>query len=54
MREMGIAVQVVQIAADSILPDMAGARVEQVNLKGGSIQLTSGQELEITSIEIED
>jgi hydrogenase nickel incorporation protein HypA/HybF len=115
MHEMGIAAQVVQIATDSIPADMAGARVEQVNLKvgklaavvpqsllfcydiitrdtplagsrlhieevpvtarcndcghdwtvegpvfrcpecdSGSIQLTSGQELEITSIEIED
>mgnify|MGYP000097274438 CR=1 FL=1 len=37
MHEMGIAMQVVEIAAASIPPEMAGSRVERVNLKVGKL-----------------
>ena len=37
MHEMGIAMQIVEIAAASIPADMAGAKVERVNLKIGKL-----------------
>jgi len=37
MHEMGIAMQIVEIAAASIPADLAGARVETVNLKVGKL-----------------
>ena len=37
MHEMGIALQIIEIAKASIPPDMGGSRVERVNLKVGKL-----------------
>ncbi|MCP4367751.1 MAG: hydrogenase maturation nickel metallochaperone HypA [Deltaproteobacteria bacterium] len=37
MHEMGVAIQIVEIATDSIPKDMENARVERVNLKVGKL-----------------
>ena len=37
MHEMGIALQIIEIATDAIPPDLKGARVARVNLKVGKL-----------------
>ena len=37
MHEMGIALEVIRIAGESIPPELAGARIERINLKVGKL-----------------
>jgi hydrogenase nickel incorporation protein HypA/HybF len=56
MHEMGIALQIIDIATASIPPDMRSARVERVNLKVGKLAAVVADSLrfcfDIVSIEI--